>query len=100
MGAPTGFSPVLRLAIGLFLVLLCALALAYPALAWWLSVGPGSPCWQFRNDPLAVCDSELWTFGSLLGSAVAMFILFALCLLVAWAWRAWSRAEGRRSSRS
>jgi len=96
MGAPTDFSSVLRLAIRLFLVLLCALALAYAASAWWLSVGPGSLCWKFRNEPLAVCDSERWTFGSLSGSAVALSVLFALCLLVAWVWRAWSRAQVRR----
>ncbi len=79
---------VVRLAIGLFVLLLGAIALANVALARWLLDGPGSSCWQFRARATeAVCRSDLWTFEpSLFGGASVLLALFGLCLLTAWAW--------------
>jgi len=85
-------SPLLRLAIPVFVVLVATLSLAYAAIAWWMSAGPGSPCHAFRNDPLAVCRSITWSFGpSLPAVAFALLVLFGFSVLAAWAWRARTR---------
>lgn len=83
---------MLRLAACLFAVLLGVFALVYVAAAWWLLSGPGSPCWELRNDPLAVCHTVPWLFEpSPSGSVVGLVLLFAICLLAAKAWRTRAR---------
>lgn len=89
MDAPSGTGSTLRLAIGLFAALLGAFALIYGTVAWWLLSGPGSPCWELRNDPLAVCHTGLWSFEPSPVDGIAwLTLLFAICLIAAKAWRA------------